>query len=99
MSKGCGGIMRVAPMALLMAGYKGRGTSFYDIPVMDEAGAKVAEVTHKHPLGFLPAAMLPHLIYKVDCMDAVQVKRYIKELVSETIESLDTIFVGKYGQE
>lgn len=32
-------------------------------------------------------------------MDAVQVKRYIKELVSETIESLDTIFVGKYGQE
>lgn len=99
MSKGCGGIMRVAPMALLMAGYKGRGTSFYDIPVMDEAGAKVAEVTHKHPLGFLPAAMLTHLIYKVVCMDAVQVKRYIKELVSETIESLDTIFVGKYGQE
>ncbi len=99
MSKGCGGIMRVAPMALLMAGYKGRGKSFYDIPVMDEAGAKVAEVTHKHPLGFLPAAMLTHLIYKVVSMNAVQVKRDIKELVSETVESLDTIFVGKYGQE
>lgn len=54
--------MRVAPMALLMAGYKGRGTSFYDIPVMDEAGAKVAEVTHKHPLGFCQQ-LCSHILY------------------------------------
>ena len=39
-SKGCGGIMRVAPMALLMAGYRCRGWSFYDVPQMDEAGAE-----------------------------------------------------------
>lgn len=98
-SKGCGGIMRVAPMALLMAGYKGRGNSFYDIPTMDEAGAKIAEVTHKHPLGFLPAAMLTHLIYKVVCMNADQVEKEIKNLALETIESLNTIFVGKYDRE
>ena len=62
-SKGCGGIMRVAPMALLMAGYWSRDISFYNITQMDEAGAKVAAATHKHPLAFLPSAMLTHLIY------------------------------------
>ena len=53
-SKGCGGIMRVAPMALLMAGYWSRGKSFYNVQQMDEAGAEVAAVTHKHPFFFLP---------------------------------------------
>ena len=41
-SKGCGGVMRVAPMALLMAGYWSRGESFYNVQQMDEAGAEVA---------------------------------------------------------
>lgn len=98
-SKGCGGIMRVAPMALLAAGYKGRNKRFYSIPAMDEAGAKVAEVTHKHPLAFLPAAMQTHLLYKLVCMDAEQAKREIRELALETISSLDAIYAGQYKED
>ena len=98
-SKGCGGIMRVAPMALLMAGYKSRGGSFYDIPTMDEAGAEVARVTHKHPLGFLPAAMLTHLLYKLVPMSARDVCREIDNIASETIDSLDAIYKGEYEDD
>ena len=98
-SKGCGGVMRVAPMALLMAGYKSRGERFYDIPAMDEAGAEVAAVTHKHPLGFLPAAMLTHLLYKLVCMDAEKARCEIKALVLETVSALDDIYMGQYAEE
>ena len=97
-SKGCGGIMRVSPMALLAAGYKSRNEGFYNIPSMDEAGAKIAEVTHKHPLAFLPAAMLTHLLYKLVCMDAKQAKQEIRALALETISSLDAIYVGQYAK-
>lgn len=64
-SKGCGGIMRVAPMALLCAGYWSRNKRFYGEAKMDKAGAEIAAITHKHPLGFLPAAMLTHLLFQI----------------------------------
>lgn len=98
-SKGCGGIMRVAPVALLMAGYWARGGSFYSVPQMDEAGAEVAAVTHKHPLGFLPAAMLTHFIYSVIRMDRAEVKANISDLALETIAALDNIYKGEYEEE
>ncbi len=87
-SKGCGGIMRVAPMALLMAGYWSRGEKFYDVQRMDEAGAEVAAVTHKHPLAFLPAAMLTHLIYRVIRMEEADVRANIADIALETIDAL-----------
>ena len=57
-SKGCGGVMRVAPLGLHYG------------PVQDEAqrreldreGAELAALTHGHPLGYLPAAILTHII-------------------------------------
>ena len=64
-SKGCGGIMRVAPMALLCASYALRGENPYSLERMAEGGGEVAAVTHKHPLGFLPASLLTMLIYKL----------------------------------
>lgn len=95
-SKGCGGIMRVVPMALLMAGYWSRGESFYDVPQMDKAGAEVAAVTHKHPLAFLPSAMLTHLIYRVTRMEEVKIKTSIADIALETIDSLCNIYKGEY---
>ncbi len=95
-SKGCGGIMRVAPMALLMVGYCSRGESFYNVQQMDEAGAEVAAVTHKHPLAFLPAAMLTHLIYRVIRMDEAEVRANITDIALETIDALDSIYKGDY---
>lgn len=98
-SKGCGGIMRVAPMALLMAGYWSRGKSFYSVPQMDEAGGEVAAVTHKHPLAFLPAAMLTHLIFRVIRMDEAEVRKDIADLALETIDALNNIYKGKYEED
>lgn len=98
-SKGCGGIMRVAPMALLMAGYWNRGESFYNVQQMDEAGAEVAAVTHKHPLAFLPSAMLTHLIYRVIRTEENEIKATISDIALETIESLGNIFKGEYEED
>ncbi|MGM9868968.1 MAG: TIGR02452 family protein [Sodaliphilus sp.] len=98
-SKGCGGIMRVAPMALLMAGYWSRGESFYDVPYMDEAGGEVAAVTHKHPLAILPSAMLTHLIYRVIRMEEEEIKAGIADIALETIDALSNIYKGKYEED
>ena len=98
-SKGCGGIMRVAPMALLMAGYWSRNKSFYNVQQMDEAGAEVAAVTHKHPLAFLPSAMLTHLIYRVIRMEENEIKANIADIALETINVLDNIYKDEYEED
>ena len=98
-SKGCGGIMRVAPMALLMAGYWSRGKSFYNVRQMDEAGGEVAAVTHKHPLAFLPSAMMTHLIYRVIRMEENEIKSNMPNIALETIDALDNIYIGKYEED
>lgn len=54
-SKGCGGVMRVAPVGL----YKMIGTT--DKQVIDIA-CESARITHKHPMGFLPAGVLAYVI-------------------------------------
>ena len=54
-SKGCGGVMRVAPIGL----YLHERLSSDNI---DMLGARSAAITHGHELGYLPAAMLVHII-------------------------------------
>ncbi|MBO5573120.1 MAG: TIGR02452 family protein, partial [Clostridium sp.] len=49
-SKGCGGIMRVAPIAMNYPGM--------DIDKLDMEGAQLAAITHGHSLGYMPAAVL-----------------------------------------
>jgi len=95
-SKGCGGIMRVAPMALLDAGYASRNENSYSIEELAEAGGEIAEATHKHPLGFLPASLLTVLLYKVIPMTAKQVQEEIDGIVADTVNILDRIYKGKY---
>ena len=56
-SKGCGGVMRVAPIGLYL-GHRPELTS----DEVDWIGAEAAAITHGHPLGYLPAAMLVHII-------------------------------------
>jgi len=58
-SKGCGEIMRVAPIGLYFCD-KRREPKEVDI-----IGAKAAALTHGHELGHLPAAMLVHTILKI----------------------------------
>ena len=58
-SKGCGGVMRVAPIGLLLAHHpKSDG---YDAMVFD-TGVEDAALTHGHPSGQLPAGFLALVI-------------------------------------
>lgn len=59
--KGCGGVMRVAPVALFCknTGEKDR------IKAIDKLGAAAAAITHGHPLGWLPSAALVHVISRL----------------------------------
>lgn len=98
-SKGCGGIMRVAPMALLDAGYASRNENSYSIEELAEAGGEIAEVTHKHPLGFLPASLLTVLLCKVIPMTAKQVQEEIDSVIADTVNILDRIYKGKYDAD
>ena len=95
-SKGCGGIMRVAPMALLDAGYTSRNENGYSIEELAEAGGEIAEVTHKHPLGFLPASLLTVLLYKIVPMSPKQVREEIDGIVADTVNILDRIYKGNH---
>jgi ADP-ribosylglycohydrolase len=73
-SKGCGGVMRVAPIALYPFdrigvgeyAFRRNGSGSAEI-AREIAGtsADAAKITHKHPLAIYPAAMLVHLIYRI----------------------------------
>lgn len=93
-SKGCGGIMRVAPVPLYAAVCDG----FDDVGVAQLA-ADAAECTHQHPLGFLPASLLAVLLYELVQMTAEQVRVEIDCIVAETLVLLDEIYKDKYVNE
>ena len=58
-SKGCGGVMRVAPVGLY---FNDRGRDLRDIGVL---GAEAAALTHGHPLGWMSAAALALIVHFV----------------------------------
>lgn len=91
-SKGCGCIMRVAPIALYASAWRIGDREVY----VARLAADAAEVTHQHPLGFLPAALLAVLIYKVVGKSPEYVKCNICSIVSDTLNVLDTAYDGKY---
>ena len=74
-SKGCGGVMRVAPVGLMAAADEQvmvKGWNGEEIPRREwsekevmRLGGDCAEITHKHPLGYLPAAFMADLIYYI----------------------------------
>ncbi len=55
-SKGCGGVMRVAPIGMI----KGR-----TIEEINIEGAEAAAVTHNHSLGYISAAVFSHIINRI----------------------------------
>lgn len=73
-SKGCGGVMRVAPIGLYFA--NGNHDKMQQTEI-DLIGAKAAAITHGHELGYIPAAALVHIINllakndKISVLDAV----------------------------
>lgn len=55
-SKGCGGVMRVAPVGLYFTDMD------MDITQSDMLAADAAALTHGHELGYIPAAALSHIV-------------------------------------
>lgn len=93
-SKGCGGIMRVAPLGLYYA---------VDDPEerkkVDRAGAEIAALTHTHPLGYIPAAILTHIISAV-VYGGCTYGNGLEDIVMEAIEVVPDLFGDKeYNNE
>lgn len=55
-SKGCGGLMRVAPIGLFFS------CKYYKSEEIGKMGAEAAALTHSHPLGIMPAYVFTVLI-------------------------------------
>ena len=81
-SKGCGGVIRVAPIGLYFS-----GLSRYDNDFSDMLGAKAAAITHGHDLGYIPAAAMVHIIRAVTERDIS-----LKEAVLESVKAVNKLF-------
>ena len=104
-SKGCGGVMRVAPIGLLAAVDLQSTTKDYyygtevqrrkwDATQVARLGGDSAAITHKHPLGYLPAAFLADLIFHI-LMSAVPLtfsvlENYISSVYSDIWKEYET---------
>ncbi len=63
-SKGCGGVMRVAPIPLYAV-----VDQRMSIEESDRLAGDSAQLTHLHPLGYLSAALMAHIIYDLATAD------------------------------
>lgn len=82
-SKGCGGIMRVAPLAL--------NYPHIEIKKLDMEGAQIAAITHGHSLGYMPAAVLTHIINQIVFAEK---EISLKEIILEAGKTVSEIFQG-----
>ena len=94
-SKGCGGLMRVAPWPLFCACHDGR----YGIEEIDVAGGETARLTHKHPLGWIPAIVMTHIIYRIvkdggfEGLEKVSAVKHFTAIVNEALQLLPSLVV------
>ncbi len=82
-SKGCGGVMRVAPLAL----------NYDSMPIekLDMEGAEIAAITHGNSLGYMPAAVLTHIISRIVFSKE---KMPLKDIVIEARNTVEKLFEG-----
>lgn len=80
-SRGCGGVMRVAPVGLCFVGRE-------DISAADRLGAEAAALTHGHELAYLPAAAKVHIVYRLAEADGVSVL----SAVQDSMKALPELF-------
>jgi ADP-ribosylglycohydrolase len=80
-SKGCGGVMRVAPLGLAMRSG--------NLNWLDMQGAQLAAITHSHPLGYLPAAVLTHILNRLVCTEG---EPDLKAMIREARDAVAALF-------
>lgn len=94
-SKGCGGVMRIAPLPLFCACHNVR----YGIEEIDVAGGEIARLTHKHPLGWIPAIVMTHIIYRIvkdggfEGLEKVSAVKHFTAIVNEALQLLPSLVV------
>lgn len=79
-SKGCGGVMRVAPIGLFLC------NTNMPYEYSDMIGAEAAALTHGHDLGYIPAAALVHIVR------AVIERATLKDAVNDAIAAMKELF-------
>ena len=82
-SKGYGSIMRVAPMGL---------RNWKDIEALDYEGAQLGAITHGHPLGYMPCAVLVHIINRIVFSDLKGIS--LKDIIIDARDTVSRIFAG-----
>lgn len=82
-SKGCGGVMRVAPMGLVHTDT--------DIEQVDRNAAAFAAITHGHSLGYMPAAVLVHIVRRIVYAPDGQT---LRQIVQDARDTAAHIFAG-----
>jgi len=85
-SKGCGGVMRIAPIPLFAA-----GTGELSIAHNDMLAAQASRITHKHPLGYIPSAVAAHIIYRLT-LDENPGRCGFESYVAEAVSQALTLF-------
>ena len=81
-SKGCGGIMRVSPL----------GLHYKNIPInaLDKMGAELSAFTHGHSLGYMPSAILTHILNRIVYPEDESLS--LKDIVMEAYDTVADIF-------
>ncbi len=84
-SKGCGGVMRVAPIALLAA------AGHLDVQQATLLAAYAAKLTHLHPLGYIPAALMAHVLYHLATSEA-PTRQQLIEAIERACAAVEAYF-------
>lgn len=80
-SKGCGGVMRVAPVGLAWVGGNQNA--------IDMEAAQIAAITHGHSLGYMPAAVLSHIVGRVVTGEVM-----LEDAIREARDAAERLFAG-----
>lgn len=76
-SKGCGGVMRVAPIGLYFC-----DKEYWTEQEIDMAGAEAAAITHGHELGYIPAAALVHIVHALASGKQTEILPAVREAMA-----------------
>ena len=85
-SKGDGGVMRVAPIPLYAV-----VDSRMSITDAARLAGEAAEITHQHPLGFIPAALVAHIIYRL-ALDEVPNRQSFEGYIHEGMTAMEKLY-------
>jgi ADP-ribosylglycohydrolase len=81
-SKGCGGVMRISPIPLYAA-----VQDRMKIEEADLLAGEAAEITHQHPLGYIAAALMSHVIYRL-ARDIEPTQESMKYYIMEGVDMI-----------